>query len=99
MKYFKVYTADLSAPVLIVKAESLDDAIATAKRNDLAYTLGEEYKEANRCDRYRRQQIKEQRTTMTGRTYYVDFTVSVCYGSSQPRRCRCGGHRDKCELK
>ena len=54
MKWYKVWTHDMTEPVLIIKAESLDDAIAAAKRNDPAYTLGEEYKEANRCDHYHR---------------------------------------------
>ena len=99
MKYYKIWTADLSAPVLIIKAESLDKAIATAKYDNPTYTLGEEYKQANKCHCYRREQIKEKRTTLTGQTYYADITVGVCYNTvNRPWRVKCSGQRDKCQL-
>ena len=96
MKWYKVWTADFSAPILILKADSLAEAIATARHENAAYSLGEEYKQANKCEHYRRQQIKERRVTVTGRPYHIEVTIGVCYGKNQPKRCRCNGNPDNC---
>ena len=64
----------MNAPVLIIKAETLGDAIAKAKRENPSYACGEEYRQANRCEHYRKENRREPRETLTGKTYYIGIT-------------------------
>ena len=97
-KWYKIWTCDFSAPVLLIKAETLRDAIATAKQESASYTCGEEYKQANKCEYYRKETRKEPQTTLTGRTYYTMVTTSFCYGVKGILQCRCGGSKEKCDF-
>lgn len=97
-KWFKVWTSDLSAPVLLIKAETLGDAIASAKRENPSYTLGEEYRQANRCEHYRKEYRREPCETLTGRTYYKTIMGGVCYRAAGVPLCKCGGHKEKCDF-
>ena len=99
MKIYKVWTSDLSAPVLIIKAENLQEAVAQARQENPAYTHGEEYRQAGKCPYYRRQRQKERRTSWTGQTYYTEVTMNLCYhDKSLSLRCSCAGRKDKCQV-
>ena len=98
MKWFKVWTNDMSAPVLIIKAETVGDAIAAARRENASYACGEEYRQANRCEHYRKENRREPRETLTGKTYYKMITCGVCYAITGAPRCRCAGHKDQCDF-
>lgn len=99
MKWYKVWTHDMTEPVLIIKAGSLAEAIAAAKKESPSYVDGQEYKQANKCRYYRRQQFKERRESLTGRSYYVEITAGVCYRDpAQPCRCRCNGDETECDF-
>ncbi len=99
MKYYKIWTHDMSGPILIVRAESLKEALTNARKDNPSYTQGEEYKEANKCPFFRRQKIKEPRRTQEGRPYIYEYTAELCIGQRNNTRCDCKGDRSRCKLR
>ena len=97
-KWYKVWTKDLSAPVLLIKAETLAEAIKQAKNENPAYTEGEEYKNANKCKYFRRGIAREPQQSLTGSTYYIQRTVTTCYATGLSVECKCKGNKDNCEF-
>lgn len=97
-KWYKVWTRDMSAPVLLIKAETLSEAIKQAKGESPAYAVGEEYKHANKCKYFRRGAVREPRQSLAGSTYYIERTVTTCYATGLSVECKCKGNKDNCEL-
>ena len=97
-KWYKIWTKDLSAPVLLIKAETLSEAIKKAKEENPAYAIGEEYKHANKCKYFRRGIAREPQQSLTGSTYYIQRTVTTCYATGRSIECKCKGDKDNCEL-
>lgn len=98
MKWFKAWTSDLSAPVLLLKAENETDALKKAKEESPNYDLIEEYKAANKCKYFRREKLQEQRTTPQGMRHVVERTVERCIRSKYNPLCYCKGNKEKCDF-
>ena len=98
MKWYKVYTSDLSAPVLLIKAATEAEALRKAREESRSYDLIEEYKAANKCEYFRREKIQTQRTTPQGMRHVIQKTVEYCKYCFHERtvHCTCKGIREKC---
>ena len=98
MKWYKVYTSDLSAPVLLIKAASETEALRKAREESRSYDLIEEYKAANKCEYYRREKLVTQRTTPQGMRHVVKIEVTRCLRSQLKPPCTCKGIKEKCDF-
>lgn len=96
MKWYKVWTSDLSAPVMLIKAEDQREALKKAKEESRSYDQVQEYKEANKCKFFTKRKQTEWRHTMTGRQYPVEVVAAYCRPHNSP--CRCNGERAKCDF-
>ena len=96
MKWYKVWTSDLSAPVLLLKAESLKEAIRKAKEESPSYDQGEEYKSANKCRFFTKNKQTEWRQPLIGKPYPVTVTVDYCKPHNSS--CTCKGVKADCDF-
>ena len=98
MKWYKVWTSDLSAPIMLIRAESQPQALKKAREENRSYDQIEEYKAANKCDCYRKRTVRESRWTITGHQYTVEKVVGYCIGTKEQEICRCKGIKEKCDF-
>lgn len=96
MKWYKVWTSDLSAPVMLIKAEDQREALKKAKEESRSYDQVQEYKEANKCKFFTKRKQTEWRWTLTGRQYPIETTVAICRPLSAP--CQCNGTKENCSI-
>lgn len=98
MSWYKVWTSDLSAPVLLLKADNPQEALKKAKEESRSYDLIEEYKPANKCKFFRRDKIVQQRTTPQGMRHVVERTVDRCFAFRYTPPCTCKGIKANCDF-
>ena len=96
MKWFKVWTSDLSAPVMLIKAEDQREALKKAKEESRSYDRIEEYKPANKCRFFTKSKQTEWRQTLTGKHYPVTVTVDFC--KPHQSACTCKGIKANCDF-
>ena len=98
MKWFKVWTSDLSAPVLLIKAADAREAIRKAREDGAHYDQAKEYKPASRCPHHGKQEITTYRWSLTGKQYPVKKTVGYCMATADNRFCTCKGIKANCDF-
>ncbi|MBE6630901.1 MAG: hypothetical protein E7624_08655 [Ruminococcaceae bacterium] len=98
MKWYKVWTSDLSAPIMLIKANTPHEALKKAREENRSYDLIEEYKQANKCEHFRRQKIVYQRTTPQGMRHVVERTVDRCFAFKYTPPCMCKGIKANCDF-
>ena len=99
MKLYKVWTSDLSAPILLVKAENQAEAMRSARKENHRYDLIEECKAENKCPHFRKNVYTVQRDTPQGKRHVIDKIEYRCMGAKWAPLCHCKGNKDKCDFR